>query len=473
MKPEIHSGISAMHGGQAPAAARAAAALAVDAVCRGRSLDAALTEIFSTLDASLSSERGLIQEMTYGALRWHFQLAPLVRGFLKQPFKEKDGDVEALLRVGVYQLLHMRVAPHAAVKETVEATTLLKKDWAKGMTNAVLRRVLREETQIRAALGADENFAHPDWLLTQLKEIYPNDWRGIAQANNARPPLTLRVHGGKITRTAYLEKLKGAGLAAQAVPEVDSALILESPLPVEALPGFRAGEVSVQDAAAQLSAVLLDAQPGQRVLDACAAPGGKAAHILERTPRAILSALDINAVRLERVRENFTRLGLAGIVVQGDAARPADWWDGQQYGRILLDAPCSGFGVIRRHPDIRLHRTRADIEQLAIAQKRLLNALWPLLRPGGKLLYVTCSILPQENTEVLTRFLAGRPDARVAPLAHPAFDACARRPLSHVPVLRGTWVPARRDATGVQILPGAGGMDGFYYSSIIKVPVGA
>ena len=440
------------------AAARAAAAQTVDAVCRGRSLDAALTEIFSTLDATLSSERALIQEMVYGTLRWHFQLAPLVHGFLKQPFKEKDGDVDALLRVGFYQLLHMRVAPHAAVKETVEAATLLKKDWAKGLTNAVLRRVLREEAQIRAMIDADETLAlaHPDWLLARLKEIYPNDWRAIAQANNARPPLTLRVHSGKITRTAYLEKLKAANLTARAVPEVDSALILESPLPVEALPGFRAGEVSVQDAAAQLAAVLLDAQPGQRVLDACAAPGGKAAHILERTPQAMLTALDISAPRLERVRENFARLGLAGTVVQGNAARPADWWDGQLYERILLDAPCSATGVIRRHPDIRLHRTPADIAQLAVTQTRLLNALWPLLGPGGKLLYVTCSIFPQENAEVLARFLAGRPDARVAPLARVALDSCARH-----------------DGTGAQILPGAGDMDGFYYSSILKIPVGA
>lgn len=440
------------------ATARAAAARAVDAVVRGRSLDAALAEVLSMLAPALRSERALIQEMTYGTLRWHFQLAPLTSGFLKQPFKESDSDVDALLRVGIYQLLYMRVAPHAAVKETVEAATLLKKDWAKGLTNAVLRRVLREETQIRARLAADETLtlAHPDWLLTRLKEIYPDDWRAIAQANNARPPLTLRVHEGKTTRAAYLEKLKVAGLSAQAVPEVDSALTLETPLPVESLPGFSAGEVSVQDAAAQLSAVLLDAQPGQRVLDACAAPGGKAAHILERTPQAMLTALDISAPRLERVRENFTRLGLTGMIVQGDAARPADWWDGQPYERILLDAPCSATGVIRRHPDIRLHRTPADIAQLAVTQTRLLNALWPLLEPGGKLLYVTCSIFPQENAEVLARFLSGRPDARVVPLARPALDACARH-----------------DAVGAQILPGAGGMDGFYYSSIQKIPVGA
>ena len=442
----------------APAAARAAAAQAVEAVWRGRSLDAALPNLLATLPVTLAREHALIQEMTYGALRWHFQLLPLVRGFIKKPFEDKDADVEALLVVGLYQLLHMRVAAHAAVKETVEAATVLKKDWAKSMLNAVLRRALREENQIRARIAADETLelAHPAWMLTRLKQAWPDDWRAMAQANNARPPLTLRVNGGKITRAAYLEKLADTGLAAQAVPEVDSALVLESPLPVEALPGFRAGEVSVQDAAAQLGAVLLDTQPGERVLDACAAPGGKAAHILERAPQASLIALDIDALRLERVRENFARLGLAGAVVQGDAARSADWWDGRSFDRILLDAPCSATGVIRRHPDIRLHRTPADIEQLAATQTRLLNALWPLLGSGGKLLYVTCSIFPQENTQALARFLAGRPDARAVPLAHPALDACARR-----------------DGTGAQVLPGAGGMDGFYYAGIMKIPVGA
>jgi 16S rRNA (cytosine967-C5)-methyltransferase len=458
MRPENRSGTSAIPGGRAPAAARAAAAQVVEAVWRGRSLDVALPNTFSTLPAGLAREHALIQEMAYGALRWHFQLLPLVRDFIEKPFQDKDADVEALLVVGFYQLLHMRVAAHAAVKETVEAAAVLKKDWAKPMLNAVLRRALREENQIRARIAADETleFAHPVWMLDHLKQAWPDDWRAMAQANNARPPLTLRVNGGKTTRAAYLEKLQLAGLAAQAVPEVDSALVLEAPLPVEALPGFRTGEVSVQDAAAQLSAVLLDTQPGERVLDACAAPGGKAAHILERTPQAVLTALDISAPRLERVRENFARLGLTGTVVQGDAARPADWWDGRPYERILLDAPCSATGVIRRHPDIRLHRTPADIEQLAAGQTRLLNALWPLLGAGGKLLYVTCSIFPQENTQVLARFLAGRPDARVVPLAHPALGA-------------GT----RRDNQGVQILPGAGGMDGFYYAGLVKTPVGA
>lgn len=463
MRPENRSGVSGtstLPGGRytPAAAARAAVAQVLEAVWRGRSLDTALPNAFATLPATLAREHALIQEMAYGALRWHFQLLPLVRGFIKKPFDDKDADVEALLVAGLYQLLHMRVAAHAAVKETVEAATVLKKDWAKPMLNAVLRRVLREADQIRARIAADETLelAHPAWMLAQLKKSWPDDWRAIAEAANARPPLTLRVNLGKTTRAACLEKLNAAGLTTKPLPEVDSALVLETPLPVEALPGFRAGEVSVQDAAAQLAAVLLGALPGEHVLDACAAPGGKAAHILERTPQARLTALDIGAARLERVRENFARLGLTGTIVQGDAARPADWWDGQPFDRILLDAPCSATGVIRRHPDIRLHRTPADIDQLAVTQARLLNALWPKLGAGGKLLYVTCSIFPQENAQVLARFLAGQPDARVVPLAHPAFGA-----------------GARRDEFGVQLLPGTGDGDGFYYAALEKTPVGS
>jgi len=438
------------------AAARAAAARAVSAVYRGRSLDVALAEIFSAPAPELAGERGLIQEMTYGALRWHFQLLPLVRDFLEKPFQDKDTDLEALLVIGFYQLLHMRVAAHAAVKETVEAVLLLKKDWAKGLMNALLRRVLREETEIRARIAADEQLAlaHPAWLLARIKAVYPENWQAIAAANNARPPLCLRVHAGKITRVAYHDRLTQAGIAARPVPEVDSALILESPVPVETLPGFRAGEVSVQDAAAQLAAMLIDARPGERVLDACAAPGGKAAHILERVPQASLVALDVDAQRLGRVRENFARLGLAGTVSQGDAADPSGWWDGQPFDRILLDAPCSATGVIRRHPDIRLHRTPADIMRLAATQARLLDALWPLLGVGGKLLYVTCSILPEENAQQMAAFHARQPDALAQTMVHPALERYAQ--------LAGT---------GFQILPGAGDMDGFYYASVTKQPV--
>jgi len=431
------------------AAARAHAAQAVDAVRAGRALDSALEHQFATLPPALARERPLIQEMAYGTVRWLLQLEPLIRERLAKPLKAKDRDIESLLLVGLYQLLHMQVAAHAAVKETVEAAGVLKKEWAKGLVNALLRRVLREQEPIRARLAQDEQRAHPDWLLARLRQSYPQDWRAIADANNARPPLTLRVHARRTTPAAYADRLRLAGIDARALPEVDSALIVGRPVPVELLPGFREGEVSVQDAAAQLAAPLLDAPPGGRVLDACAAPGGKAAHLLERDPRLELVALDIDAARLESVRENFARLGLHARLTCGDAARPEDWWDGRLFDRILLDAPCSATGVIRRHPDIRLHRRPEDVARLVATQARLLDHLWPLLAAGGKLLYVTCSILPEENRQQTEAFLARQPRAHAETLIHPA--------LAH---------HARADGPGFQILPGAGDMDGFFYACL-------
>jgi 16S rRNA (cytosine967-C5)-methyltransferase len=438
----------------AAAHARALAAQTVQSVCDGRSLDAALDQRFAALPPALAGERALIQEMTYGTLRWYFRLDPLLGEFLRKPLADRDGDLRALLLVGLYQLLHMQVAPHAAVHETVEAVAVLNKDWARGLVNAVLRRARREQADILARDARDPALAHPAWLAARLCQAWPQDWPAIAAANNARPPMTLRVNLARGACDNYAARLAQAGMAARAVPDIESALVLETPAPVEALPGFHAGEVSVQDAAAQLAAVLLDARPGERVLDACAAPGGKAAHILERTPDVRLVALDIDAGRLERVRENFARLGLRGAIVAGDAAEPGRWWDGRPFDRILLDAPCSATGVIRRHPDIRLHRTPADIERLGTAQTRLLDALWPLLAPGGKLLYVTCSILPEENGQRLAAFRARHGDACRVALTHPA-------------LVRG----ARADAGGWQILPGEDGMDGFYYACLEKSAV--
>lgn len=437
-----------------PAArARALAAETVEQVLRGRALDDALDALFARLPDELDSERALIQELCYGTVRWHFQLTPLIRELLAKPLKDKDRDLATLLAVGLYQLLYMRVAPHAAVNETVAAAAELGKDWAKALVNAVLRRALRELDALRARVAADERltYALPDWLRARLKTAYPGDWQTIAAACNARPPMSLRVNLARAARDACAARLATAGHQAHAIPDVDSALVLDTPAPVDALPGFRDGELSVQDGAAQLAAFLLDVAPGQHVLDACAAPGGKAAHLLERWPDLDLLAVDIDAGRLARVRENFARLGLAARLATGDAAAPAGWSGGQKFDRILLDAPCSATGVIRRHPDIRLHREPRDIERLARTQAGMLDALWPLLAPGGKLLYVTCSILAEENDETVAAFLGRRPDARVVKLAHPALDRFARA---------GTH--------GWQILPGAGEMDGFFYACLTK-----
>jgi len=430
-----------------PAAqARASASRVIVNVIHGRSLEDALEEQFRVLPTALVRERPLIQEMAYGTLRSLLGFEKLLPNLLARPIKDEDDDLRALLHVGLYQLLSMRVAPHAAVKETVEAVRVLKKDWAKGFVNAVLRRVLREQATLREELAKDKNRAHPSWLVKELRAAWPEDWDDILDANNHRPPMALRVHTGRLARTDYLERLKNEGLDAHAHATVGSAVLLAKPQPVEQLPGFAEGLISVQDAAAQLAAPLLDARPGQRVLDACAAPGGKAAHLLECVPSLQVTALDIDARRLQRVAENFSRLGVHGHLVAGDAARPADWWDGQLFDRILLDAPCSATGVIRRHPDIRLHRTPDDIERLAATQQRLLSALWPLLAPGGKLLYVTCSVLPRENDAVVAAFLAATPGTGPNPLTHPAFASCART-----------------TGLGQAIRTGCGEMDGFFY----------
>lgn len=431
-------------------AARAIAAAAVHEIMgRGRSLDAVLDQAFSAAASGLGERNALVQELAYGTVRWAIQLASVLNLLLERPLKRKDGDVQALLLVGLYQLIHMRTPRHAAVMETVAAAGQLGKPWARGLVNGVLRQFLRSETVLRPKIEHDPGyvFSHPPWLLQRLQQAWPHQWEQICATNNARPPLTLRVNSLRGTRFDYLAELARHQIAARPMGQSNCGIILERPLPVAQLPGFTEGKASVQDGGAQLAALLLDAQAGERVLDACAAPGGKAAHILERTPTVSLTAVDVEERRLDRLRENFLRLGLSARILAGDAAKPAGWWDGLKYDRILLDSPCSGTGVIRRHPDIKLHRTVADVAKLCQLQARLLDGLWPLLRPGGKLLYVTCSVLPDENGGQIAAFLARTDDAALAPMYLPC---------------------GQQDATGCQILPGECDMDGFYFSSLQK-----
>jgi 16S rRNA (cytosine967-C5)-methyltransferase len=415
----------------------------------GRSLTTALEQALTAPAPTPRNDAALIQEMAYGTVRWAIALQAQLQAFLKKPLKQKDQDIHALLLVGLYQLGHMQVAPHAAVTETVSAASALGKDWAKDLVNAVLRNFLRMPATQRAGLLGAPHLAHshPPWLLQLMRAAWPEHWPAICLANNARPPMTLRVNRQKITRADYLATLATAGLQATPVAHTDDGLTLAQPLPVNALPGFHAGQVSVQDGAAQLTAALLDAQPGELILDACAAPGGKACHILEHTPSVRMVAVDHDASRMERVRQNLTRLDLSATLITGDAAAPSAWWQGPAFDRILLDAPCSATGVIRRHPDIKHHRTEQDLVELQRTQARLLDALWPWLTPGGKLLYVTCSILPMENEHPMRDFLARHADASSVPL-----------PLS--------WAHAA--GPGYQILPGEAGMDGFYYACARK-----
>jgi len=425
---------------------RAAAALAVAAVLAGASLDDALPQASAALAAA---DRALAQAIAYGVLRNRRLLEWLAARLLERPLKNEPR-LQALLLGGLHQLRAMGVPDHAAVAETVAAAAALGKPWAKGLLNAVLRRYLRERSTLEAALPPDPalRLSYPDWLVARVREDWPSNWEAVLAAGNEPGPLTLRVNRRQTTREAYRDELAAAGIAAEPVAHAPDALRLHEPLPVASLPGWSAGRVSVQDAAAQLAAELLDAHPGHRVLDACSAPGGKTAHLLERTEALQVLALDRDAARLARVAENLHRLKLQAALRVADAAQPASWWDGVPFDRILLDAPCSGTGVIRRHPDIKWLRREADLAAAARTQGRLLKALWPLLAPGGVLLYATCSILRAEGEAVARAFRASHADAEELRIETP-------------------WGEARE--IGRRLAPG-GAYDGFYYARFIKKP---
>jgi 16S rRNA (cytosine967-C5)-methyltransferase len=394
-------------------------------------------------------ERALLAELAYGTCRWFQRLDFLLARLLERPLKPRDADLKALLLVGLYQLGGTRVATHAAVDETVAAARALGKDWATGLVNAVLRAFLRDRAALEAAAAADPAaaHAHPAWLVTRLQAAWPDDWAAVLRAGNGRPPMALRVNRLRGSTADYLDALAAAGLAAAAVDAVPSAVVLDQPVDVGRLPGFGGGAVSVQDAGAQLAAPLLDPRPGEAVLDACAAPGGKTGHLLEWCPEARVTAVDVDPRRLQRVSENLGRLGLAARLAQGDAERPDGDWAADRYDRILLDVPCTATGVIRRHPDIKLLRRAPDVAELVGRQARILDAVWPLLRPGGILLYVTCSLLPEENQRQIDGFLGRRPDACAVPIDAP-------------------W--GRPAGAGRQILTGERGMDGFYYARLAR-----
>jgi 16S rRNA (cytosine967-C5)-methyltransferase len=417
-------------------------------VFQGRSLSDLLSTQLESVPPDL---RPLIQELCFGALRWHPRLDALAAQLLERPLKSKDGDVHALILLGFYQLLSMRVAPHAAVTETVEAARQLGKPWAAGLVNGVLRRFQREQELLLERVEQEpvSRYACPAWLLEALREAWPDHWQAILEAANQRPPMSLRVNLLQGGRDQYLACLAAEDIAAHPLPEPASAVVLEQPRDVLSLPGFVDGRVSVQDGGAQLAAGLLDLRPGQGVLDACAAPGGKSCHILEMEPNiASLTAVDVDGQRLQRVEQNLQRLGLKAELATGDAANPAGAWAARRYDRILLDVPCSATGVIRRHPDIKLLRRLEDIPVLVELQARILDAIWPLLAQGGMLLYATCSLLPQENERQVGEFLGRQGDARER-------------------LIDAAWGHPR--PVGRQTLPGEQSMDGFYYACLEKV----
>ncbi|MEH6544224.1 MAG: 16S rRNA (cytosine(967)-C(5))-methyltransferase RsmB [Porticoccaceae bacterium] len=397
----------------------------------------------------------LLSELCYGTLRWYPRLALIVDYLLDKPFKTKDTDLQALLACAVYQLSATRIPPHAAINETVAACKTLGKPWAKGLINAILRRYQREQETFDQLFAETEVYqsAHPDWLIAELRESWPDQLATIIEANNGRGPMTLRINRQHGTRDAYLDQLRAADIAAQPTALSADGVQLAAPAAVTSLPGFAEGWFSVQDEAAQLCAPLLDPRPGHRVLDACSAPGGKACHLLEyQSEIGELIALDSDAQRLLKVEENLTRLGLNANIQCADAASLDDWWDGKLFDRILLDAPCSATGVIRRHPDIKLLRKPADIAKLAAVQAELLSQLWKTLAPGGKLLYATCSVLKAENESVVSAFIESRDDVRALPF--------------ELSVEQHAGLPA---GVGRQLLPTLNGHDGFYYALLEKL----
>jgi 16S rRNA (cytosine967-C5)-methyltransferase len=407
----------------------------------GESLSTALP----AAEKNLSEQDGAFMRLlVYGVIRWYWRLDALLQQLMNKPLKHKDNDVRLVLLMALYQLMDTRVPDYASVDVAVKLVKK-KKPWAAGLVNGVLRHFIRHRDALVSELETDTQvfYSHPQWIIERLRTDWPQDWRFILEANNRQAPLVLRINRLHISVAEYLSKLQ------QAAQPVASGIRLQQACDVTRLPGYRQGWFSVQDAGAQRAAPLLDLRPGLRVLDACAAPGGKTGHLLECQPDIELLAMDIAESRLARVCENLDRLGLSAKLLCGDVARPQDWWDGKPFDRILLDVPCSASGVVRRHPDIKLLRRDDDIGRLAADQQQMLAQAWNLLAAGGLLLYATCSVFKQENEQQIEAFFHSHADAQEIPI-------------------RADWGEQRPH--GRQILPGSDDMDGFYYALIRKTP---
>lgn len=423
---------------------RAAAAGVIAQVLNGSILDGPLADALPTI---AERDRPLLAQLCYASLRQAPRLNALLETLLEKPLRDRDQDIQALLMLGLYQLSDSRIPDHAAVSATVEATRELGKPWAKGLVNAVLRRYRRDSDRLENALEPAVAAAHPTWLYESLKDAWPASLPSLLAVNNSQPPMTLRVNLSRGRRQDWMEQLAAVGIGARAGALTDEAVYLTQAVAVEQLPGFAEGAASVQDEAAQLAARLLAAGPGDHVLDACAAPGGKTCHLLEAGPDlGSVTAMDIDAARLHSVSDNLDRLGLHASLIQGSATDAAVTLAGKSFDRILVDVPCSATGVIRRHPDIKLLRRARDIPGFAARQRDILSGVWPCLRAGGKLLYVTCSVLPMENEAVIAAFLAQSDNAREVPLPGIG-SACLH---------------------GAQVMPQQHGPDGLYFALLEK-----
>jgi 16S rRNA (cytosine967-C5)-methyltransferase len=428
-------------------AARAVASVA----SLGQSADKALAPFHD------SPNRAAVRAVTLGSLRWYLRLAPALERLLERPASVAP-EIRALLIAGAHQIEYSRNAPEVTVNLAVEAARLLGRHAAAGLVNAVLRRFVVERVALLERIDADlaGRSAHPAWFVAELLRSWPDDAQRILEGGNMPPPLVLRVDLSRSSVPQRLLELAHCGITGRGLDWAPAAIELDRPVAVAELPGFGEGLISVQDAGAQLAAALLDARPGMRVLDACAAPGGKTGHILEYTPRlGELVALDIDAARSARIQENLTRCSRQATLIVADIRHPKTFWDGRPFDRILVDAPCSATGVIRRHPDIKLLRRSDDIASFSDLQLQILRAAFGMLAADGRLLYATCSVLPAENEQVIERFLASEPAARPAPM-----------PAALPP-------GAQLRVVGMQLLPGAQALtDGFYYACLEKTAVG-
>ncbi len=431
---------------------RATAAQVVDnVVSKGRSLDRALADFQGQVS---ERDRALLRMLSYGTLRSHWHLQAWINALMSRPLKARDSCINALLAVGLFQLSDTRIPDHAVVSETVEAARHLGRPKLAPLVNAILRRFLRDRIADQPPPNEEAEYDHPRWLIEMLRADWPDDWQSILAANNDRAPMWLRVNPAHGSAADYVLRLKEIEIGSELIPGLAQAVRLTEPQSVDILPGFSEGHVSVQDAAAQLAAPWLLADVKGRILDACAAPGGKSSHLLEIGGSGIdLTCVDNDAERLDGISQNLDRLGLLATISCGDASNPNRWWDKEPYDGILLDAPCSASGVIRRHPDIKHLRRSVDIAALAKTQLAMLKGLWPTLRPGGRLLYVTCSVLAAENDAVVTRFLADNNEAKESA------------------VLQNNNIHdlMRDKACGHQVLPGTAGLDGFYFACLEKV----
>ncbi len=407
----------------------------------GRTLDHSFNSKWYQSLSAAKRDLALSRELVFGCCRWYYGLSAILTTRLQKPLRVRDRDIEIILILGLYQLLIIGTGDHAAVNETVKLAQTQKKTWARGLVNAVLRGVIRDKIVL------DENAlaqAYPDWMLARIRRDWGNQAESILSQGNRRPPMTLRVDTARVTREQIIDSFRADEIEAGKHAIVETAIELATPCDVFQLPGFVQGTISVQDAAAQMAANLLACEPGARVLDACAAPGGKAAHLLQAYENIELEVLDSSETRLVRLRQNLERIDRSVTVLIGDAASPDEWHSGNEYDCILADVPCSASGVIRRHPDIKLLRRESDIMPLLTQQRKILDALWRLLKPGGRMLYSVCSVFKDENEIQIAKFLQRHPD-------------CVE-----IKMARTTWGEQRPH--GRQILTGSDNMDGFYYA---------